>query len=71
MKSDELNFSVEGKFVDRCKQLLMFITQSVLRCADLSQANHVPYIRSIGKWTLTSLVINVVIGTGIFGLPSE
>jgi amino acid permease-like protein len=31
----------------------------------------VPFIRSIGKWTLTALVINAIIGSGIFGLPSE
>jgi basic amino acid/polyamine antiporter, APA family len=31
----------------------------------------VPFIRSIGKWTLTALVINSIIGSGIFGLPSE
>jgi basic amino acid/polyamine antiporter, APA family len=29
------------------------------------------FIRSIGKWTLTALVINSIIGSGIFGLPSE
>jgi hypothetical protein len=27
-------------------------------------------IRSIGKWTLTGLVINCIIGSAIFGLPS-
>jgi hypothetical protein len=31
----------------------------------------VPFIRSIGKWTLTALVINAIIASGIFGLPSE
>jgi amino acid transporter len=31
----------------------------------------VPFIRSIGRWTLTALVINSIIGSGIFGLPSE
>lgn len=30
-----------------------------------------PFIRSIGRWTLTALVINAVIGSGIFGMPSE
>jgi len=30
-----------------------------------------PFIRAIGRWTLTALVINAVIGSGIFGLPSE
>src|SRR5438552_3569159 len=32
---------------------------------------HVPFIRSIGRWTMTALVINAIIGSGIFGLPSE
>src|SRR6202795_2779408 len=27
-------------------------------------------IRSMGRWTLTALVINSIIGSGIFGLPS-
>ncbi len=30
-----------------------------------------PFIRSIGRWTMTALVINAIIGSGIFGLPSE
>ena len=30
-----------------------------------------PFIRSIGRWTMTALVINTIIGSGIFGLPSE
>jgi basic amino acid/polyamine antiporter, APA family len=28
-------------------------------------------VRSIGRWTMTALVINTTIGTGIFGLPAE
>ena len=28
-------------------------------------------IRGIGRWDLTALVINSVIGAGIFGLPSK
>ncbi len=28
-------------------------------------------VRSIGRWTMTALVINCVIGSGIFGVPSE
>ena len=27
-------------------------------------------IRAMGRWTLTALVINSIIGSGIFGLPS-
>ena len=30
-----------------------------------------PFIRSIGRWTMTALVINSIIGSGIFGVPSE
>jgi amino acid transporter len=29
------------------------------------------FIRSIGRWTMTALVINCIIGGGIFGLPGE
>jgi basic amino acid/polyamine antiporter, APA family len=28
-------------------------------------------VRSIGRWTMTALVINCIIGSGIFGLPGE
>jgi len=31
----------------------------------------VPFIRAIGRWTMTALVINGIIGSGIFGVPSE
>jgi amino acid transporter len=27
-------------------------------------------IRALGRWTLTALVINSIVGSGIFGLPS-
>ena len=30
-----------------------------------------PFIRAIGRWTMTALVIKYIIGGGIFGLPSE
>ena len=30
-----------------------------------------PFIRAIGRWTMTALVINCVIGSGIFGVPVE
>jgi len=30
-----------------------------------------PFIRSIGRWTMTALVINSIIGSGIFGVPAE
>ncbi len=29
------------------------------------------FIRSIGRWTMTALVINCIIGSGIFGVPGE
>lgn len=28
-------------------------------------------VRAIGRWTLTALVINAIIGSGIFGLPTD
>jgi len=43
----------------------------VLHCADPSRGCGVPFIRAIGRWTMTALVINSIIGSGIFGLPSE
>jgi APA family basic amino acid/polyamine antiporter len=30
-----------------------------------------PLIRSIGRWTMTALVINCIVGSGIFGLTGE
>jgi basic amino acid/polyamine antiporter, APA family len=30
-----------------------------------------PFVRSIGRWTMTALVINTIIGSGVFGLPAE
>ena len=27
-----------------------------------------PLVRSIGRWTMTALVINTIIGSGVFGL---
>ncbi|HEV2385924.1 MAG TPA: APC family permease [Candidatus Acidoferrales bacterium] len=30
-----------------------------------------PFVRAIGRWTMTALVINSIIGGGIFGLPAE
>src|SRR5436190_8737951 len=27
------------------------------------------FVRSIGRWTLTALMINCIIGSGIFGVP--
>ena len=29
------------------------------------------FVRSIGRWTMTALVINGIIGAGIFALPGE
>lgn len=31
----------------------------------------VPFVRAIGRWTLTALVVNSIVGASIFGLPSE
>src|SRR2546421_9510337 len=29
------------------------------------------FVRSIGRWAMTGLVINCIVGSGIFGLPGE
>ncbi len=29
------------------------------------------FVRCIGRWTMVALVINAIIGSGIFGLPGE
>ena len=34
------------------------------------QSSSTALIRTIGRWSLTALVINSIIGSGIFGLPS-
>src|SRR5215472_3146834 len=31
----------------------------------------VPFVRAIGRWSLTALVVNSIVGASIFGLPSE
>jgi basic amino acid/polyamine antiporter, APA family len=28
-------------------------------------------VRAIGRWSLAALVVNIIIGSGIFGLPSK
>jgi APA family basic amino acid/polyamine antiporter len=33
-------------------------------------SNHHQLLRAIGRWSLTALVINSIIGSGVFGLPS-
>jgi basic amino acid/polyamine antiporter, APA family len=35
------------------------------------QGDLVPFVRSIGRWAMTALVINCIIGSGIYGLPSD
>ena len=42
----------------------------VLHCADLLGCG-MSFIRAIGRWTMTALVINCIIGSGIFGVPAE
>jgi basic amino acid/polyamine antiporter, APA family len=37
----------------------------------MGQANHEGLVRGIGKWDLVALTINIIIGAGIFGLPSR
>ncbi len=36
----------------------------------MSQSPNAHLVRAIGRWSLTALVINSIIGSGIFGLPS-
>jgi basic amino acid/polyamine antiporter, APA family len=43
----------------------------VLHFTDCFEDWSVPFVRAIGRWTMTALVINCGIGSGIFGLPSE
>ncbi len=37
----------------------------------MEQAEHKGLIRGIGRWDLVALTINIIIGAGIFGLPSR
>ncbi|MCS7157742.1 MAG: amino acid permease [Blastocatellia bacterium] len=36
----------------------------------MSERSDAPLLRAIGRWSLAALVINSIIGSGIFGLPS-
>ena len=36
----------------------------------MGEQKHPELVRAIGRWTLTGLVLNSIIGSGIFGLPS-
>ena len=36
----------------------------------MSQEKHAELVRAIGRWTLAALLINSIIGSGIFGMPS-
>ena len=35
-----------------------------------SVASHAGLVRAIGRWSLVALVVNSIIGSGVFGLPS-
>ena len=37
----------------------------------MSAAEHPKLVRAVGRWSLTALVVNGVVGSGIYGLPSE
>jgi basic amino acid/polyamine antiporter, APA family len=52
-----------SRIEDRYHKLLWFHCRS--------ERGIMPLIRSIGRWSLTALIINTVIGSGVFGLPSE
>jgi amino acid transporter len=36
-----------------------------------NEPGHPPLVRAIGRWTLAALVINSILGSGIFGLPDD
>ena len=36
----------------------------------MAQTHHLELVRGIGRWSLAALVVNTIIGSGIFGLPS-
>lgn len=38
---------------------------------NIPDENRQALVRAIGRWSLTALVLNFIIGSGIFGLPSE
>ena len=37
----------------------------------LSQSGTTNVVRAIGRWSLAALMVNIMIGSGIFGLPSK
>ena len=37
----------------------------------MPESSQTDLVRAIGRWSLTALVINSIIGSGIFGLPSD
>jgi amino acid transporter len=39
--------------------------------ADMASLPHPELVRAIGRWTLAALVLNSIIGSGIFGLPDD
>ena len=36
----------------------------------MAETRQVELVRGIGRWSLVALVVNTIIGSGIFGLPS-
>jgi basic amino acid/polyamine antiporter, APA family len=43
----------------------------MLTYSSISQVSHSGLVRAIGRWSLAALVVNSIIGSGIFGLPSD
>ena len=37
----------------------------------MTEANSTALVRAIGRWSMVALVVNSIIGSGIFGLPSQ
>jgi basic amino acid/polyamine antiporter, APA family len=47
------------------------VLSSAAFCQFRLPGEDVDFVRSIGRWALAGLVINCIIGSGIFGIPSE
>jgi len=39
--------------------------------AQVAQSGTTNVLRSIGRWSLAALMVNIIVGSGIFGLPSK
>jgi len=44
---------------------------SIRYCESLEQTTQIGLVRGIGRWDLVGLMINIIVGAGIFGLPAK